>query len=58
MPPPATLALSGSDVETWPRSEHYRNLLGAIEALLDRQATNGEWRSAAYASLPACSGGA
>ena len=58
MPPPATLALSGTDPASWPASNHYRRLLQAIENLLEQQSATGNWRFLPYESLPVCSGAA
>ncbi len=57
MPPPASLPPGGNGPHDWPRSEHYRSLLQAVENLLEQQEPRAEWRTTAYDSLPVCSGG-
>lgn len=52
MPPPASLPVSGTSAERWPDSDHYRSLLAAITALLER-----DYSDIAYEDLPACGPG-
>ncbi|UCH38876.1 MAG: hypothetical protein JSU67_11970 [Gammaproteobacteria bacterium] len=53
MPPPASIAFSGTSAADWPRSDHYRNLMTGLEALLPESQRN-SWKTAAYDDLPAC----
>jgi hypothetical protein len=49
MPPPASLAISGTTMADWPYSDHYHTLVASIEKLV---ATN--WSDSTYQQLPAC----
>ena len=53
MPPPVSIAVSGVDAATWPQSDHYRKLLESLEKLLP-PAGRDQWKTLAYADLPAC----
>jgi hypothetical protein len=49
MPPPASLAISGTTIADWPYSDHYHTLVASIEKLV---AVN--WSGSAYQRLPVC----
>lgn len=49
MPPPASLAISGTTITDWPLSDHYHRLVAGIEKLLEA-----DWSDSAYQHLPAC----
>lgn len=49
MPPPASLAISGTTIDDWPRSDHYHTLIGSIKKLVAA-----DWSDSAYQRLPAC----
>ena len=53
MPPPASIAFSGTSAADWPRSDHYHNLMTGLEALLPESQRN-PWKTAAYDYLPDC----
>jgi hypothetical protein len=57
MPPPASLGLSGTSIDTWPDSDHYRQLLNALQGLIDKHyldEKNISWPATDYAELPPC----
>ena len=49
MPPPASLAISGTTADEWPRSHHYRSLVSSIEQLVSTGRTDHD-----FPNLPAC----
>jgi len=49
MPPPASLAISGTTSADWPHSDHYLTLVASIEKLVAAA-----WSDSAYQRLPAC----
>lgn len=57
MPPPASPGMSGTSAESWPRSDHYRLLLNAIQGLVDNNYLDYEtvnWPDTIYPDLPPC----
>jgi hypothetical protein len=57
MPPPATLNAMSTTIDAWPRSDHYRTLLAAVENLLakgNHGLTPQELEGMAYDSFPPC----
>ena len=57
MPPPATLSVMKTSIDTWPHSDHYRSLLAAVENLI-RDGSDGSTLQALkgidYERLPPC----
>jgi hypothetical protein len=49
MPPPASIAISGTTIADWPRSDHYHTLVAGIAKLVVS-----DWSDRAYQRLPAC----
>lgn len=61
MPPPASIAATGTTIERWPQSDHYHRLVASVAKLAARNAYSQESveRSASdYQRLPGCSGAA
>ena len=57
MPPPATLGAMSTTVDAWPRSDHYRTLLAAVENLIGDSgdgSTPQKLKGIDYDSLPPC----
>lgn len=57
MPPPASLAPSGTGMDIWPDSDHYRQLLIAIQDLIDKHDLDAKtirWPATDYDELPPC----
>jgi hypothetical protein len=57
MPPPASIAYSGTDAAHWPSSDHYRSLLSSLDKLLDTEYGTGAAdgiRRLDYDALPSC----
>jgi hypothetical protein len=50
MPPPASLAISGTTITDWPHSDHYHALVASIEKLV----AAADWSDSDYQHLPAC----
>ena len=57
MPPPASIAFSGTNASLWPTSDHFRSLVSSLEKLLLDEygavAADG-FRLADYDALPSC----
>lgn len=56
MPPPASLAIFGTTIDDWPRSDHYRSLVASLEKLAASNAQSQTPRDspAKYRHLPVC----